>query len=355
MAFQCGKYEAQDVLVESDEVDLIQLRAGRGFQFKEKWQRRLLYRDLSGKLALANPGVQPVRLTKQYDLFLVVCQTYWDLLYANAIEGWKDHCKTSVCWIDELYAAAVPLYKHWLPSLHRFDHVVLGMKGSTDAVSKVVGTRCHYVAGAVDALRFSPCPSHPERVIDVYSVGRRAEPVHNLLRQLSEGGDCFYIFDTLHGGETPVSDHAQHRELYASIAKRSRYFMVAPGKVTVADETQGQIEVGFRYFEGATAGAVLLGQAPDCESFRQMFDWPDAVVEIGTDGSDVAEVMRSLNAQPERLLEISRRNTVETLRRHDWIYRWKEILSIAGLEPLPAAFAREKRLHELAETVVRAE
>ena len=354
MAFQCAKYEAQDILVESDEVDLIQLRAGRGFQFKEKWQRRLLYRDLSGKLAQANPGVEPVRLTKRYDLFLVVCQTYWDLFYVNAIEGWKDHCKTSLCWIDELFAAAVPSYKHWLPSLNRFDHVVLGMAGSVDVVSKAVGKRCHHVAAAVDAFRFSPYPNLPERVVDIYSVGRRVDRVHRVLRQLSEGGNSFYIFDTLRGGETPVSDYAQHRELYANIAKRSRYFMVAPGKMNVADETQGQIEVGFRYFEGAAAGAVLLGQAPACEPFRQMFDWPDAVVEISTDGSDVAEIMQSLNAQPERLREISRRNAVEALRRHDWIYRWKQILNIAGLELLPAAVAREKRLHELAEAVVRA-
>ena len=28
--------------------------------------------------------------------------------YANAIEGWKDRCRTSICWVDELWANGVP-------------------------------------------------------------------------------------------------------------------------------------------------------------------------------------------------------------------------------------------------------
>lgn len=350
MAFQCGRFEAQDVLAESDDVDLIQLEAGRGFRFKEKWQRRLLFRDVSRKLAFANPGVQPVCLTKEYDLFLVMCQTYWDLLHANAIEGWQDHCKTSVCYIDEMYAAEVPMHRYWLHLLTRFDHVILGMNGTVRAISEAIGKPCHYLPGAVDALRFSPYPNPPDRVIDVYSIGRRTQGVHQTLRKLSAEENLFYLYETLQGGENRVSDPVQHRDLFANVAKRSRYFMVAPGKVNALEETGGQIEVGFRYFEGAAAGAVLIGQAPDCEPFRRMFDWPDAVVEINPDGSDVADVLAELDAQPERLCEISRRNAAEALLRHDWVYRWKEILSIAGLKPTPAMEAREKHLRGLAES-----
>ena len=86
-AFQCGLYEAQDVLVENDAVDLIALEPGPGFRFRESWQRRLLYRDISRRLIYVNPGLRRVRLTGEYDLFVAVCQNYWDLLYLNAIEG----------------------------------------------------------------------------------------------------------------------------------------------------------------------------------------------------------------------------------------------------------------------------
>jgi len=79
-----------------------------------------------------------------------------------------------------------------------------------------------------------------------------------------------------------------------------------------------------------------------------MFSWPDAVIEIKTNGSDVVEVLSCLSAQPERLHEISRRNAMEALLRLDWVYRWKQILEIAGLKPTPAMDTREKRLKQLA-------
>src|SRR5262245_10492505 len=79
-AFQCGLYEAQDVLHEIDDVDIVPLQAGKRFTFQQSWQRRLLYRDFTRRLIYKNPGLHPVRLTREYDLFLVVCQNYWDLL-----------------------------------------------------------------------------------------------------------------------------------------------------------------------------------------------------------------------------------------------------------------------------------
>lgn len=79
------------------------------------------------------------------------------------------------------------------------------------------------------------------------------------------------------------------------------------------------------------------------------------LVEIQPDGSDVAHVLSSLATQPERLLEISRRNAVEALLRHDWVYRWKTILKIVGLEPTPALEIRENRLKQMAEQATNEE
>ena len=347
-AYQTAHKEAQDVLV-SPEVDLIELEARAGFETRHYWQQRLMYRDVSRRLAFANPGLEPVRLTRDYDLLIVLCQTYAELFYVNAIQNLKDRCKTTVCWIDELYAADLPRFKYWLPSLRRFDHVVLGMHATVNALSDAIGHRCHYVPGAVDAIRFSPYPHRHERVIDVYSVGRRAEGPHRTLLGMAGSGKLFYMFDSLHSGESMTADHRQHRELYANVAKRSRYFMVAPGKIDQPHETAGQIEVGFRFYEGAAAGCVLLGQAPRCEPFDGMFDWPHAVVEIAADGSNIADVLSRLSGDPERLRDISRRNAVECLLRHDWVYRWKQIFQIAGVAPTDGMQSRELELRRLAE------
>lgn len=347
--FQCGFYEAQDVLAEVDDVDLISLEPGPGFRFKENLQRRLLFRDISRKLIFANPGLRPIRLTGEYDLFVAHCQTWWDLLYVNAIEGWKDRCKTTVCWLDELWASGIPKYKYWLHALRRFDYVFIGYSGTVEPLSKFINKSCHWLPGGVDTMRFSPYPSPPERVVDIYSVGRRWEAIHQKLLAAASRRELFYLYDTFPTVFTEVFDHRQHREFYANLAKRSHFFMVAPGKIDIPEETQRQVNIGYRYFEGAAAGALLIGQAPDSEEFRDMFGWPDSVIPVQPDGSDVLEVVRSLAADPERVSRIIRSSTANALLRFDWLYRWKEIFRVAGIEPSPGMLERERRLKQLAD------
>jgi hypothetical protein len=348
-AFQCGFYEAQDVLVENDAVDLIALEPRPGFGLREKWQRRLLYRDISRRLIYVNPGLRPVRLTGEYDLFVVVCQNYWDLLYLNAIEGWEDHCRTSVCWIDEMWATEIPLYKYWLHSLRRFDHVFVGISGSVDPLSNAIGRPCRWLPGAVDCLRFSPYPKPPARVVDVYSIGRRWDGIHQTLLRAAAQKDIFYVYDTFPAAYAEPYDHRQHREMLANVAKRSRCFMVAPPKMDAPEETNDQSSIGYRYYEGAAAGAVMIGQSPNGEAFNTLFPWSDAVIPIRPDGSDALEVLAHLDSEPEQVSVISVQNAAEALLRHDWVYRWKELYRVAGLEPSAGMVARERRLKDLAE------
>jgi len=119
--------------------------------------------------------------------------------------------------------------------------------------------------------------------------------------------------------------------------------------VGTPEETGGQVEVGARYYEGASAGAVMIGHAPECEAFQELFPWQDAVIPLQADGSDVAEVLSSFEVEPGRISAISRRNAAESLLRHDWVYRWKEILRVAGIELSPRMKLREQRLRHLAD------
>jgi hypothetical protein len=348
-AFYCAQYEAQDVLLDVADVDLIHLEPGRGYKFKEAWQRRLLFRDVTRKLIFANPGLHKVRLTQEYDLFLMMCQMDHDFLDISAIEGWQDHCKTSVCWVQEMWAAHIPLFKYWIHSLRRFDHVFVSARGSVDALSDAIGRPCRWLPDAVDMLRFTPYPNPPARVIDVYSIGRRREEIHRALLEAAERTDIFYVYDTFGGSMSDVLNYRGHRDFFSNMAKRSRFFVVAPAKVGRSEETGGQVEIGARYYEGASAGTVMIGRAPECEAFQELFPWQDAVISLQGDGSDVIKVLSSLEAEPERISAISRRNAAEALLRHDWVYRWKEILRVAGIEPSPRMKLRERRLRDLAD------
>src|SRR5262245_56993118 len=162
-AYQCSLYEAQDVLREVDDVDLVGLEPRRSFRVRESLQRRLVYRDVSKRLVYMNPGLHKVQLTRDYDLFVAVCQNQWDLLYVNAIDNWKDRCKTSVCWLDELCVADIPFCKNWLHALRQFDHIFVGGNGTVAALSAAIGQTCHWLPGAVDTVRFSRYPKPPQQ------------------------------------------------------------------------------------------------------------------------------------------------------------------------------------------------
>lgn len=348
-AFQCSLFESQDVLIQTDDVDVIQLEPNGGFEIKSILQRRLLYRDITKKLVYVNPGIRPVRLKCNYDLFVVQCQNYWDLLYLNAIQGWRERCKVSVCWIDEMWASEIPLFKYWLHYLQQFDYVFAGNSGTVEPLGKAIGGECRWLPGGVDVLRFSPYPNPPGRVIDVYSIGRRWDGIHRSLLSAAEAKDIFYVYDSCRGADMEPFDYIQHRELLANMSKRSRCFMVAPPKMDVPEETLGQVEVGYRYYEGAAGGAVMIGQAPVCKAFEELFPWPNVVMEIRPDGSDVLDVLADLRRTPERTAAAGRRNAAESALRHDWVHRWKKIIEVAGLEPTHRMLQREKKLREIAE------
>ena len=348
-AFRSAQHEAQDVLLDIDEVDLISLKPTRAPRIKFEWLRDALFHDVSRRLIFLNFLLPRVRLTREYDLFIAVCQNFWDLLYFNAIDGWRDHCRTSVCWIDELWAAHVPSYKYVLHALGRFDHIFVGYRGSVATLSRALNRPCHWLPAGVDTFRFSPYPNTPARVIDVYSIGRRCDGIHQALLQAARRREIFYVYDAFRNvADVDTYGHQQHRELFANVAKRARFFMVAPALMDRPGTTFGQVEIGHRYYEGAAAGAVMIGQPPDCEAFRELFEWPDAVITIQPDGSDVMAVLNDLDSDPVRVSAIGRKNATEALLRHDWVYRWKEMFRVAGVEPSPRTTARERGLKDLA-------
>lgn len=159
-AFQTGLYEAQDVLAETGDADLIDLQPGPGFRARDRWQRRLLFRGLTQGLTGVNPGLQRVRLTRDYDLFVAFCQNFWDLLYINAIDGWQDRCKTSVCWLAELWASDIQICAPLLRRLRMFDHVFVNSQGTVAPLSDFLERQCHRLATGIDAARFSPLRTH---------------------------------------------------------------------------------------------------------------------------------------------------------------------------------------------------
>lgn len=343
---RCAEYEFEDLICEIDDAEVLMPEPRCWFRFGQKVANQLA-RHLS--VASVNPGIRKLQLNKNYDLFFAICQFPSDLLSLNAIDGWKQRCRTSVCWLAEIWACEVCKLKGHLKMLSQFDYVVIPSMGSVQPVKDVIGERCVYVTAGIDTIRFCPYPNPPDRSIDVYSMGRKSPITHQALLKMAEQRKIFYVYDTFENMKTLLP--RDHRILVANIAKRSRYFIANAPKIDRQFETNGQGEISYRFFEGAAAGTVMIGKHPENEVFRKYFDWPDAVINVPYNTPNIADILADLDAQPERLEKIRKNNVVQSLLRHDWVYRWRAILDIVGLEPRPALIAREERLKKLAQDV----
>lgn len=343
---RCCPYEFEDTIRAMDSVDL--LAPGYRFQTSELIDRTLNWLGRRTPLvSRINPTVSQTAVTGHYDLFFMVCQFATDLLALNALPGWRQRCAVAVCWLEEIWLRDLNRLQSQLHLLQQFDYIFINCAHSVARLAEITGRPCRYEPPGVDCLRFYPGTPAPARTIDVYNMGRRHLDTHQALRQLAEQGRIFYLYDTFKGN-VPVLDPAEHRVLLASLIKRSRYFLANRAKVDESGETGEQQEVGFRFFEGAAGGAVMIGDPPRTEAFQTHFDWPDAVVYLPFGGSDIGSLMAELDRQPERLARIRHDNVVNALRRHDWLYRWQSVLASAGLEPTPAMQERQARLAALA-------
>jgi hypothetical protein len=293
-----------------------------------------------------NPGLRAVTLEQDYDLFAFVCMNVFDLPYLSAIKNWRARARKAVCYLVEIYESRTAEAAFLLGLLRDFDEVCICYAGSVDAVQRIVGRPVHHVPLAVDTLRFTPLPRPEPRVVDVYAMGRTLPWTHDALRDLAARHKAFYIHDTIPGSLIRPTDHRQHRDLVANIAKRSRYFMTYPAKAG-SDEPGQQSEVGARFYEGAAAGTVMIGQAPLSPTFARDFGWPDAVINVA-DEADLERLLHQGKQEPDPWAALRTRNAVEALRRHDWVYRWRRILELTGLPPTEEHLARERALETLA-------
>ena len=346
---RCAEYEFEDLICEVDDVEMLRPEPYRLFKVGQKVSNQLARRV---SIASVNPGIRKLRLNKNYDLFIMICQFPRDLLSLNAIKGWRQHCRTSVCWLAEIWASELHKLKGHLKILSQFDYVIIPSSGSVEPVKDAIRGRCVCITPGIDTIRFCPYPNPPLRSVDVYSMGRKSLITHQALLKMVEQKKIFYIYDTFENMKTLLP--RDHRILLANIAKRSRYFIANAPKINKQSETGGQEEISYRFYEGTASGTVLIGETGQNEAFKKHFGWPDSVIQVPFDSPNIAEVLAELDSQPERLAEIQKNNVVQSLLRNDWVYRWREILDMVGLKPKPALIAREKHLKKLADDVAKA-
>lgn len=338
-------YAFEDLVAELDRVEILApagspIPAGRRYKFA-----RLLQVPPQPARAIACRS-RKYALTKDYDLFLAVLDSYRQVASASAIPELRKRCAKAVCFIPEIWPKDLEGSNRILELFDIFDHIFIGVVNPVAELGQLIGKPCHNLHPAVDALQACPDPAG-SRLIDVANLGRRSEVTHQALLEAADARSWFYYYDTA-SGVLRVKDHHGHRRLLANLIKHSRYFIANAAKIDRPDQTSGRQEVGYRFFEGAAGGAVMIGQPPETTAFKRLFHWPDAVVRSPFDNAGIIELIEELDADPDRVARIRAQNVTHALREHDWLYRYEVMLDAVGVPHTDQMQMRRETLAALA-------
>lgn len=351
--------EAEDVIAGIDDVKVLAPRArARGRSAMAQTLEKTLG-HLSGIHLSFDPAIETLRTGGRHDLFFFRISNLNELAYLQAFPRWRERCAVAVCWIDELWAReltrnftprGIKLARH-MRQLNQFDHVIVPFAGTLAPLAERLDCFVRRMPFAVDALRFCPWPNPPARRIDFFAMGRKSFITHAALKQYARAHDWLYLHDTHQVMD--VYDPREHRSHLIDKIQMSRFFLANRAKVNAPTDSGGQQELGFRFFEGAAGGAVMIGELPDSPSFQECFDWPDAAFHLPFDSREIAPLLDELTADPERIERASRENVRQCLLRHDWSHRWRDILKLAGMEPEPQLANRMAQLERAASRIPR--
>jgi hypothetical protein len=347
-------YEFEDVVSAVTGAERVEVAGQSALEFSRRSYKYA--RLLTGSRVLANKvAVSPttVPLQGKYDLFFACFNHPHELYALSMLPNWRRHCRLGACYIVELWLHLLPRYL--LELLSDFDHIFLHSSNTVAEVGRISGRPCSYLPLATDVLKLTPYPYFPDRAIDVANVGRRSPVTHAALMELVRQRQIFYYYDTVAAsGEDlkqrtfRVESPSEHRALLASILQRTRYSIANRARANQPEFVKRGDEVSARYYEGAAAGVVLLGQPPRSEEFKRQFDWPDAVVPMPFDAPQIGEVLAQLDREPQRVARIRQENMFQAARRHDWLHRLQNVFEKLGLPMTEGMLAREAKLETLA-------
>jgi hypothetical protein len=351
----CVSYEFEDTIAAVTGAQRIDATDLPALEFSRRAYK--LARLASGSPELAR-WVAPyprskVVLDRDFELFFPVFSHTYELYSLATIPNWRRCSHKAACFITEVLANLMP--KYLLELLCAFDHVFLGSPHCVPDVARITGRPCTYLPLAVDVTRFAPTSFNQPRPIYVCNIGRRSAITHQALLEEAERRQSFYYYDTVAASGHDlthrtfrVSNPHEHRGKLATILKHSCYYIANRGYVNKPELTAGREEISARFYEGAAAGTVMIGEAPHTEEFKREFGWPDAVVHVPFDSPDIGCILADLNSDPERLRTIRRNNVRQAALRHDWLQRIQVVYEALGLAPTEEMRARAQRLDQIA-------
>jgi Glycosyl transferases group 1 len=292
--------------------------------------RRPVRAGLFGKIKnrLAGP-YPPIADVDGGDLLLVVARAPIDLQMLLAIPDARKKFRYIAGYVIDSY------YTENFPTITgAYDHIFSTTQEGADAVRSRFGTSSSVLAQGFDCLTWASL--NDLRGIDLIGFGRQPQTYHREFQRSfhTEGSPLLYLHSPL--GAVKGSAVWDERPMMLKLLQRSKLSLAFHlGMEPETDRPRAATFVTSRWFESLATGCLVVGKRPPGKMAKELFCWPDALIELPDNPVDASAAIVDLAANVGFLRKTRARNVVEMIRRHDWRYRIREIYQHFDLQ-LPA-------------------
>ena len=283
---------------------------------------RLLLRDPLGKVQRRLLGrFQPLKenVERDAELLLVVARAPTDLSMLYSLTNARKRFRKIAGYVIDSYFT-----EGFESSAKSYDHIFCTTQEGVDFVQTKFGVSSSVLRQGFDCLAWAS--TDPARSIDLIGFGRQPASYHREFQRWFHDSQSNILY--LHSpiGAKAGSAVWVERPMMLKLLQRSKmslafHLLVEPEE----SRPRAASFVTSRWFESLAAGCIIVGRRPPGEMAAEMFDWPNALIELPDRPSDATDLIRSLACDASFLQETRTRNVIKMCRRHDWRYRIRGI------------------------------
>jgi len=266
---------------------------------------------------------------KRYDLGLFVIFQPSEIVSLRYVQRLREACDRVAIYIFDSWTSRSGALLRYRRLWELCDHVFISFPRTLTTYRRMLDCPVTYLPQAIEPTTFHA--GRTERPIQVLSIGRRLESVHQTLLALSARDDLWYHYSEFRAPQ--AINLAESQILLGRLCQSAQIQVCWPVEVTHAVEARsGYLPIDgspitARWFEAAASGSVVVGARPTDGEFDALFPYPGFVREIKPSSPpEVEEVVRaSLHNNDADMRE--RRALAEYVRReHSWESRCRTIL-----------------------------
>lgn len=264
---------------------------------------------------------------RKYDVCLLVAMDPHWVPSLLQVRDLRSIAGRVLVYVIDSWLAYLPYLKRTQRVWQEVDHLFISFDHALDAYRDALPCQVHHLPQGISDRWFSP--HRDDRPLDVVSIGRRLPSVHAQLVREARESDLFYYYQTAH---SPLAiDFQENQQLLGRLLQSSKVHVNWAMETTHPARAENGGPIVARFFESAACAGVVVGSRPDNPAFDRLFPYEGFVRDIPLAAPEATmEVLATALADTAGR---SDRVTLahDTLARHTWKARWRQMLEIAGL------------------------